>query len=148
MGSGLCDVHGCRQFLRSFIPRWWPKCYLQSIFTCVSSLFSKLCCGVLNDDIDAAPPTNQSTFHKWTVGPIYYSSLVVAEALGPSNTSQVVDLAANNNNTFTPAYGIWEHGQLSRVLLINFVSDNSSASDLSVSLTTDGNGLPGSVKVK
>ncbi|KAH9476923.1 Beta-glucuronidase [Psilocybe cubensis] len=94
------------------------------------------------------PPTNESTFHQWTVGPLYYSSLVVAEALGPSNTSQVMFLEANNNNSFTPAYGIWENGNLARVLLINFVSDNSTRSDLSVSLNMDGPGMPGTVKVK
>ncbi|KAH9476924.1 Beta-glucuronidase [Psilocybe cubensis] len=94
------------------------------------------------------PPTNESTFHQWTVGPIYYSSLVVAEALGPTNTSQVMFLEANNNNSFTPSYGIWENGRLARVAIINFISDNTTASDLSVSLNLDGPGMPNSVQVK
>ncbi|KAG6824812.1 hypothetical protein H0H93_001510, partial [Arthromyces matolae] len=34
------------------------------------------------------PPTNQSTFHQWTVGPTYYASLIAAEAIGPSNGTQ------------------------------------------------------------
>ena len=38
-----------------------------------------------------APPTNQSTYRKWTIGPIYYSALVTAEALDPSNITQIVD---------------------------------------------------------
>ncbi|KAH9476922.1 Beta-glucuronidase [Psilocybe cubensis] len=94
------------------------------------------------------PPTNESVFHKWSVGPIYYTSLVVAEALGPSNTSQVMFLEANNNNSLTPAYGIWEHGRLARVLMVNFVSDNSTRSDLTVALDMDGSGMPATVKVK
>jgi hypothetical protein len=97
-----------------------------------------------------APPTNQSTYHQWTIGPIYYSALVVAEALGATNTSQVMDLQANNNNNMSsPAYGIWENGTLARVVLINFVSDSTGASDISVSLSlANGAQLPGQVQVK
>ncbi|KIM41886.1 glycoside hydrolase family 79 protein [Hebeloma cylindrosporum] len=95
------------------------------------------------------PPTNQSTYHQWTIGPIYYSALVVAEALGPTNTSQVMDLQANNNNMLSPAYGIWENGNLARVVLINFVSDSTGASDISVDLSlANGAQLPGQVQVK
>ncbi|KAG6824999.1 hypothetical protein H0H92_005126, partial [Tricholoma furcatifolium] len=38
------------------------------------------------------PPTNQSTFHQWSIGPLYYALLAAAEALGPSNATQVLDL--------------------------------------------------------
>ncbi|KAJ7649886.1 hypothetical protein FB45DRAFT_778805, partial [Roridomyces roridus] len=34
------------------------------------------------------PPANQSTFHSWTVGPVYYSAMFVAETFGKSNQSQ------------------------------------------------------------
>jgi hypothetical protein len=94
------------------------------------------------------PPTNQSTFHQWTIGPIYYSALVVAEALGPTNTSRVMDLGANNGNQFSPAYGIWENGALARVVLINFVSDNTTKSDIFVTLTMSDAQIPSQVKVK
>ncbi|KAF9529145.1 hypothetical protein CPB83DRAFT_853311 [Crepidotus variabilis] len=94
------------------------------------------------------PPTNQSTYHQWTVGPIYYSALVVAEALGPTNASQVLDLRANNENQFTPAYGIWENGYLARVVLINFVSDGTGASDLNVDLSIPNVAMPTQVQVK
>ncbi|KAF9555149.1 hypothetical protein CPC08DRAFT_145293 [Agrocybe pediades] len=97
------------------------------------------------------PPTNQSTFREWTVGPIYYSALVVAEALGPSNNTQVMDLGASNNlGIYTPAYAIYENGNLERVLLFNYVTDASGASDLQVSLTSNNIGatLPDSVQVK
>lgn len=95
-----------------------------------------------------APPTNESTFHRWTVGPIYYSALVTAEALGPTNTAQVVDLGANSNNPLTPAYGIWEHGSLSRVLIINFANDPSGANTLAVDLSIPDGTLPTQVDVK
>ncbi|KAF8162003.1 glycoside hydrolase family 79 protein [Pholiota molesta] len=81
------------------------------------------------------PPTNQSTFRQWTVGPIYYAALVMAEAIGPSNATQVLDLQASAGNIFTPAYGVYEHGALARVLLFNYASDPSGASDLTVALT-------------
>ena len=96
----------------------------------------------------AAPPTNESTFHQWTVGPIYYSALVVAEALGASNTSRVLDLAANSDNSYTPAYGIWENGVLARVLLINFANDPTGASTLQVDLSMPDGTLPSTVDVK
>jgi len=101
-----------------------------------------------------SPPTNQSTFHQWTIGPIYYSALVTAEALGASNASQVLDLNVNEGNIYTPGYGIYENGNPVRVALFNFVTDSSGASDLTVSIAVGGSGIgqqnatPAQVKVK
>ena len=99
-----------------------------------------------------APPTNQSTYRQWTIGPIYYSALVMAEALGPSNTTQIVDLLPNNANIYTPAYSIYEGGTLARILLFNYASDPSGASDLTVQLNLSGVGGsaagPSQVQVK
>ncbi|EGO20268.1 glycoside hydrolase family 79 protein [Serpula lacrymans var. lacrymans S7.9] len=94
------------------------------------------------------PPTNQSTFHQWTIGPIYYSALVMAEVLGSSNASQVVDLQANGNNEFTPGYAIYEHGQPMRVALFNYVSDPTGASDYTASISISGGMVPAQVNVK
>ncbi|KAJ3568101.1 hypothetical protein NP233_g5936 [Leucocoprinus birnbaumii] len=94
------------------------------------------------------PPTNQSDFHQWTVGPIYYSSLVVAEALGSSNQSQVLDLQANNGYQYTPAYAIYENGNPVRVVLVNFVSDPSGNSNLNVALSLGQGSTPATVYVK
>ncbi|KIM82064.1 glycoside hydrolase family 79 protein [Piloderma croceum F 1598] len=93
------------------------------------------------------PPTNQSHFHQWTIGPIYYSALVVAETIGSSNKSQVVDLVANDGNEFTPAYAVYEDGTPSRVALINFVTDPSGASDYTATISV-GDSTPGQVQVK
>lgn len=85
---------------------------------------------------------------------MYYSMLVVAEALGGSNNSQVVDLGGgavgNTTNQFvafffsteapsspdprlilfryTPTYAVYENGVPTRVLALNFVSDATGAS--------------------
>ncbi|KAG5336999.1 hypothetical protein C0989_011248 [Termitomyces sp. Mn162] len=100
------------------------------------------------------PPTNQSTFHQWTVGPTYYTALVAAESLGPSNGTQVLDLGANGANDFTPCYGFYENGAPVRVGCINYVTDSTGASDLKVQIAIGGSGIgqpnqsPASVKVK
>ncbi|KAJ3569540.1 hypothetical protein NP233_g4984 [Leucocoprinus birnbaumii] len=97
-----------------------------------------------------APPTNQSTFHQWTVGAIYYSVLVLAEAFGKTNTSQIVDLtSAIGANEFTPVYAIYENSALSKVALFNYVDDlggTRGPSDLKVTLNVPSG--TGSVRVK
>ncbi|KAH9886696.1 glycoside hydrolase family 79 protein [Cubamyces lactineus] len=101
-----------------------------------------------------AAPTNESAFHQWTVGPLFYSSIFVAEALGKTNTSQVKDLFPNNGNDQTPAYAIYENGNLARMALINYMTDPSGANDYTATIYVGGsgfnepNGVPASVKVK
>ncbi|KAG6864519.1 hypothetical protein C0991_008981 [Blastosporella zonata] len=100
------------------------------------------------------PPTNQSSFHQWTVGPTYYSALVTAESIGPSNITQLMDLGANNGNEYTPAYAFYENGNPVRVGIINYVTDPTGASDLQVQIAIGGSGVgqsnqtPASVQVK
>jgi len=99
------------------------------------------------------PPTNQSSFHQWTIGPIFYSALVMAEAIGPSNTTQVLDLQVNGNNEFTPGYAIYENGDPARVALFNYVTDPSGASDVTAVISVaqpngGGSSTPSSVQVK
>ncbi|KAG6882512.1 hypothetical protein C0993_010243 [Termitomyces sp. T159_Od127] len=96
------------------------------------------------------PPTNQSTFHQWTVGRSYYTALV-AESLGPSNGTQVLDLGAND---FTPCYNFYENRAPVGVGCINYVTDPTGASDLKVQIAIGGSGIgrlnqsPATVKVK
>ncbi|KAJ7227457.1 glycoside hydrolase family 79 protein [Mycena pura] len=100
------------------------------------------------------PPTNQSTFRSWTIGPIYYSVLAVAEAFGTSNKSQIIDLQMNSNNVYTPGYAIYDGGVLARLALFNYVSDPTGASNYTMSFAIGGgdtgqpNGTPAQVKVK
>ncbi|KAJ7057387.1 glycoside hydrolase family 79 protein [Mycena amicta] len=97
-----------------------------------------------------APPTNQSTFRKWTVGPIYYAALAMAETIGRSNQSQVLDLTPSlqNISAFTPVYGIYQDGAPVRVAAFNYVDDPSGASDVTFSLSVSDTGTPAQVKVK
>lgn len=120
-----------------------------------------------------APPTNLSTIHQWTVGPIFYASLVVAEAFGSSNASQIRDIgfvstifwvfhctdviythSANYGNIYTPAYDIYEAGAASRVALFNYLDDPTGASTISVAISVGGGqtgspaSVPASVQVK
>ncbi|KAH6912214.1 hypothetical protein BKA70DRAFT_1384741 [Coprinopsis sp. MPI-PUGE-AT-0042] len=94
-----------------------------------------------------APPTEMAAFNQWTVGPIFYSALILAEAFGKSNTSRVADLRPNGGSVSTPAYAIYENDQINKVALFNYLSDPSGASDISVTLTVDGT-VPSSVRVK
>ncbi|KAJ3727373.1 hypothetical protein DFJ43DRAFT_1001722 [Lentinula guzmanii] len=101
-----------------------------------------------------SPPTNQSSYKEWTVGPVFYSSLVIAEALGPSNQSQVLEIGAENQSTYTPNYVIYENGQPVRMVLINFLSDSSGNSNYTANIAIGGgqtgqsNTTPSQVKVK
>ncbi|KAI8977819.1 glycoside hydrolase family 79 protein [Trametes punicea] len=101
-----------------------------------------------------APPTNQSAFHQWTIGPIFYSGIVVAEALGTTNTSRVKDLLPNNQSDLTPAYAVYENDALARVVLINFMDDPTGANDYTANIAVGGsqfgenNAVPAQVKVK
>ncbi|KAI0289638.1 hypothetical protein BC826DRAFT_914159 [Russula brevipes] len=92
------------------------------------------------------PPANQTWLHQWTVGPVYYSALAMAEALGPSNASRIVDLTQNE---LTPIYAIYENGAPTKLALFNFVTDPSGANDYTVTFGIGGGqtGQPGSTPV-
>ncbi|CUA68540.1 Beta-glucuronidase [Rhizoctonia solani] len=100
------------------------------------------------------PPTNQSTFHQWTTGAIYYAALVTAEAFGPTGNSQIVDLFMNGNNDYTPGYAIYENGNPSKVVLFNYITDASGANDYVARIAIGGGqtgqaaATPNSVKVR
>lgn len=94
-----------------------------------------------------SPPTNMSTFSEWTVGGIFYSTLILAETFGKSNTGRIVDLNPNEGNPYTPAYAIYENNALSKVALFNYVDDPSGASDLSVTIALPA-GAPANIRVK
>ncbi|KZT00162.1 glycoside hydrolase family 79 protein [Laetiporus sulphureus 93-53] len=87
------------------------------------------------------PLTNQSKIHQWTIGPIFYSVLAVAETLGSSNHSQIIDLASNGDNDYTPGYAVYKNGTLARLALINFMTDPSGANDYTVTISVGGNAL-------
>jgi len=100
------------------------------------------------------PPTNQTKFRQWTIGPTYYSALVTAEALGRNNKSQVLDLGLNANSDNTPGYAIYEDGVPQRLVLINYLTDSSGANNYTAYISVGGNQTgqtattPSSVTVK
>ncbi|KAJ6482192.1 glycoside hydrolase family 79 protein [Mycena vitilis] len=98
-----------------------------------------------------SPPTNESTFHQWTVGGLYYSALVMAEAIGPSNNTQVLNIGVPGLSSYTPIYGIYENGVPVRVAIMNYVDDKSGANDVHAVISiagATGAVTPSSVKVK
>ncbi|KAJ6512845.1 glycoside hydrolase family 79 protein [Mycena sanguinolenta] len=95
------------------------------------------------------PPTrNQSTYHSWTVGPVYYSALIVAEVFGKSNQSRIIDMQMNNGNIYTPGYAIYDGGILSRLALINYITDPSGNSDFTATFSFNGQNMPIPTQVK
>jgi hypothetical protein len=77
-----------------------------------------------------------------------YTALVTAEAFGLSNKSQVVDLGVNNNNKYSPGYGIYEDGVPQRVVLFNFLTDPSGNSNYTAQISIAGQSVPSTVTVK
>jgi len=100
------------------------------------------------------PPSNQTAFRQWTVGPMYYSALVMSEIMGKSGQSQIIDLNVNDGNPSTPGYAIYENGTPMKVGLFNYLDDDTGAHDLSVAISIGGGqsgqpaGTPSSVRVK
>ena len=67
---------------------------------------------------------------------------------GKTNTSQIVDLGANGNNSLTPAYAIYEQGVLSKVALFNYMDDNGTGTNALQVTIQLSSGVPQSVQVK
>jgi len=100
------------------------------------------------------PPTNQSHFRQWTIGPTYMSAIVTAEAFSSSGKAQVIDLNFNNGDIFTAAYAIYESGTPQRMMFINYLTDPTGAANYTAYVSVGGNqtgqppATPASVKVK
>lgn len=94
----------------------------------------------------SAPPGNTSTYNQWTIGPVYYSALAMAETV--SNGSQVLDITASSNlSTSSPAYVIYENGQPVRIAVINYVTDPTGANNVQFTFAIGGQ-VPSQVQVK
>ncbi|KAJ6543162.1 hypothetical protein B0H19DRAFT_1035502 [Mycena capillaripes] len=95
-----------------------------------------------------SPPTNQSTFRQWTIGPLYYSALAMAEIIGPSNNTQVLNYGIADLSPYTPIYGIYEDGVPVRVAIMNYLDDPTGANTVHAVINIAGRTMPESVKVK
>ncbi|KAJ7445248.1 hypothetical protein FB451DRAFT_1433309 [Mycena latifolia] len=70
----------------------------------------------------------------------------MAEAMGPSNLTQVLDL--NITGDYTPAYGLYENGKPVCVAVFNYVDDPTGGSNVTVVVSIAGRATPAQVKVK
>lgn len=73
--------------------------------------------------------------------PIFYSTLVVSEALSKTGTAQVVDLGLNGGNDQTPGYAIYENGTVARLVLINYMTDPSGANTYTALISVGNTGV-------
>ncbi|EJD52125.1 hypothetical protein AURDEDRAFT_111590 [Auricularia subglabra TFB-10046 SS5] len=83
-----------------------------------------------------SPPHNATAPFMWTVGPVMYTIVAMAEALGKTGTARVADLRANNDNPYTPAYMVYENNQPARLVLLNYMSDPTGGHDYTVRVRT------------
>ncbi|KAJ7649955.1 glycoside hydrolase family 79 protein [Roridomyces roridus] len=137
----------------SFGSALWALDYgLQLAYSNFSNAFLHI--GGQGEYYNVPPPGNQTSFREWTVGPVFYSIMGVAETFGNSNKSRIIDLQMNGNNEFTPGYAVYDGDVLARLALFNYVTDPSGASEITVSFAIGGgatgqaNGTPAQVKVK
>lgn len=71
-------------------------------------------------------PAYNGTTKSWKTGPIFYSFLLVSEALASTtNNSRVVDLQVGRDDV--AAYGIFEGEIAKKVVFINMISDGSGS---------------------
>lgn len=98
------------------------------------------------------PPTNQSAFHQWTIGPVYYSTVVMAEALGKNDNTQVYELGANSGSIYTPAYAFYQNNKPVRIGLFNYVTDPTGNSAITAQINVmnvnQADETPQTIKVK
>lgn len=63
------------------------------------------------------------------IQPQYYAAIIIAEAIGPSNATQAIEL--NINNSQVSGYAFFDNGRLKRAVIINlnaFVGDTARGS--------------------
>ncbi|KAJ7897687.1 hypothetical protein B0H14DRAFT_344531 [Mycena olivaceomarginata] len=72
----------------------------------------------------------------------------MAEAIGPSNNTQVFNYGVADLTSFTPIYGIYENGTPVRVAVFNYLDDPSGANTVHAVISIAGATMPSSVKVK
>ena len=77
-----------------------------------------LCAGCTKHNVNRQQPFPPPGSLQWTIGRMYYVSLITAKIFGPSNASQIVDLSPNANNIYTLDYTIYENGNPTRLALL------------------------------
>lgn len=84
----------------------------------------------------------------WRTGPIFYSTLVLAEALHPSDGKALVTVSDQTvQSDVLAAYNVYENGQIARQVFINMINDQSGANNFNVQFPQPSN-QPASVPYK
>ncbi|MCO5583362.1 hypothetical protein L7F22_037272 [Adiantum nelumboides] len=84
----------------------------------------------------------------WKTGPIFYSTLVLAEALHPSDGKAPVTVTDQLiQSEVLAAYNIYESGQIAKQVFINMINDPSGANNFNVQFPQPSN-QPASVPYK
>ncbi|PWN36622.1 uncharacterized protein FA14DRAFT_115618, partial [Meira miltonrushii] len=84
----------------------------------------------------------------WKTGPIFYSTLVVAEALHPSDGKASVTISDQLiQSDVLAAYNVYENGQIAKQVFINMINDPSGANNFNVQFPQPSN-QPASVAYK
>ena len=110
------------------------RCFLSdiSVAPCSTSVarmyttacVSHFCAGCTKPNVNCQQPfTPPPGSLQWTIGWMYYVSVITAESFGPSNASQIIDLSPNSNNIYTPGYMIYENGNPIRLVLFNLITE-------------------------
>jgi hypothetical protein len=111
-----------------------------------------------------------SRVYEWTTGSVYYSTLLVSELFGKSETSRIVDVThtssipvsvttntnedgstydtTSSDDMYHPTYLVYDGETPTRAALFNFISDPSGASDAQVTLNFNGTAAPSQVFVR
>lgn len=70
----------------------------------------------------------------WRTGPVFYSTLVMAEALRPSDGRAAVTVTDQQvDSNVLAAYNVYENGAIARKIFINMVNDPSGANSFKLS---------------
>jgi hypothetical protein len=94
------------------------------------------------------PPAYNSTTTAWSTRPIFYSLLVLAEALRASvNTTKVTVTDQQLETDLAAAYNVYENNVVTKRVLINMVNDPTGGNNLVVNFTAPA-GNPPSVAYK
>lgn len=86
------------------------------------------------------PPTYNSTTTAWVTKPIFYSLIVLAEALRASDSTTKVTVSDQQLDTeVAAAYNIYENSVVVKRVLINMVNDPTGANNLKVKFPAPSN---------
>ena len=78
---------------------------------------------------------------QWTIGRMYYVSLITAKVFRPLNVSQIVHLFPNANNIYIPGYMIYKNRNPTRLVLFNFNTDPLGFSYYNATFAIGGSGV-------